>query len=138
MSYQIPTNSPKATLVNGTQVAAALVNVSNPAASGISISIFQNTTGASNGWEIPGGEFGVVYWANVAPDGLYQDMVAKGGSVKYMQWLVARLNSLFLKFFPQTLPPSGEPKNEAEAEAFVIASLAAMHINIVNGSPVLQ
>ena len=133
MGYQIPSNSPRATLVNGTQVSAALAAVNSPVGAGVTVSTFQNNGGE---WVIPGGEFGVVYWTD---DGLYLDMVAKGGSVKYMQWIVARLNALFAKYFPPSVvPPSGEPKNEAEAEAFVIASLASMQIKVVNGSPVLQ
>jgi hypothetical protein len=133
MGYQIPANSPRATLSNGAVVAAALIKIPSPAGSeGTTVSIFQSNGGD---WTIPNGEFGVVYWE---ADGLYKDMVAKGGSVKYMQWIVARLNALFSKYFPSVAPPSGEPKNEAEAEAYVIASLAGMKINIINGTPVLS
>ena len=62
---------------------------------------------------------------------------AKGGGVKYVQWIVAQINAFFANMFATTTVPASEPTTDAEALAYVTASLNALTLTLVNGVPVL-
>jgi hypothetical protein len=65
-------------------------------------------------------------------------MQKAGGSVKYIQALIARFNAAWAKLFGGTVaPPTTEPTTDAQAKAFITASLANMKLVNVNGVPVL-
>ena len=71
---------------------------------------------------------------------LLADVQAKGGIVKYCDWIVARLNAQFDELFAASAssPAINEPGDDAEAIAAIAAHINALKLSMVNGVPVLS
>ena len=67
-------------------------------------------------------------------------MQRAGGSVKFIQALIARFNAAWAKAFggAAPVPPATEPTTDAQAKAYITNALAGMKLVNVNGVPTLQ
>jgi len=72
------------------------------------------------------------------PGDLLADMKAKGGSVKYLQWLVDKFNAALRKLFSGASLSPNEPTTDDEVMTFVQASLQTMTLTMISGAPVLR
>jgi hypothetical protein len=131
MGYPVSANSPQVTIGSRT-VCAAAFDWPNPVGTFFNIGVYEKTQNSE--WL----QIGII--AQYANDGdVLADIKAKGGFVKYMQWVVAKFNALFASLFSAgPTPPPTEPTTDAQARAFVAASLAGMKLVNVNGVPTLQ
>lgn len=136
MGYPVPANSPQIT-VSGTTYAVGAFDWDTPIGHAYYVGIFAKQ--ADGTWSTPnvGGNGVVIQYMN---DGeVLADIRAKGGKVKYMQWLIAKINTVIAAIFAAAPPnPNGEPTTEVEARAFITAAISAMKLTLVNGVPVLQ
>ena len=134
MSYPVQPNAPKIT-VNGRTFAIGAFVWSNPVGVFYRVGVFEDKP-----------ESGTTSWNDVGSVALYmsagdclKDMQAKGGIVKYMQWLIAQVNAIFAKIFAAPpAPPVGEPTTDEQAKAAITAAVNGLKLTLVNGVPVLQ
>ena len=129
MSYPVPANAPQITIAGRTICAAA----------------FQ--------WDsfVPMFRIGIYelspagVWMELSVLGQYTNdgellkhIQAEGGSVKFLQFLIAKINASLAKLFGSVaVAPSKEPTTEAEARAWATGAFANLKITVVNGVPVL-
>ena len=129
MAYPVPANSPQVTIGSRTVCAAAFQWDAF-------VPMFR-----IGGYEkSPNGEWLEVFvLEQFANEGeTLAAMQKAGGSVKYIQALIARFNAAWAKLFGGTVtPPTTEPTTDAQAKAFITASLAGLKLVNVNGVPVL-
>ena len=136
MGYPIPANSPQIA-VGARTFAVASYAWSNPmlGAAYNKVAIYELISGA---------------WNEAVRIGEYEnegemliDVQAKGGIVKYCEWVKAQVNAAFAALFPvaPSTPapaPSAEPTTDAAAVALVNTFLASAKLTLVNGVPVMQ
>lgn len=135
MGYPIPAESPKITLADGRQFAAAAWLWNNIAGSFYTVGIFENVPEQGTAsWQSRGN---AAQYTN--PGDLLRAVQAKGGRVKYIAWLIAAINKCFADLFHVAPPPSPtqEPTTDEEARAMVSADINALTLTLVNGVPVL-
>lgn len=131
MGYPVPANSPQVTIGTRT-VCAAAFDWNNPMGVFYKVGIFEKQGDGS--WNSIGE---VVTYVNEGD--CLKDIQAKGGTVKYLQWLAAKINALFSAIFSAPAPPpAGEPTTDAQAKAYLTATFASLKLTNVNGVPVLQ
>jgi hypothetical protein len=119
MGYPVPANNPTFTS-NGATYCVAAFNWDNPIGQMYYCGVFIRM--ADGSWNSPAvtGNGVVVQYLN--PNECLSDVVAKGGKVKYLQWLLAQINSVLAKMFGAAPPvPSGEPKTDQEAKDMISA-----------------
>jgi len=134
MGYPIQTGAPKITVAGRTFAIGAFV-WSNPVGVFYWVGVFEDKP-----------ESGTTSWNDVGPVVLYmsagdclKDVQAKGGLVKYMQWLIAQVNAIFAKIFAAPpAPPVGEPTTDDQAKTAITAAVNGLKLALVNGVPVLQ
>lgn len=131
MGYPVPANSPQITIGTRTVCAAAFL-WSNPMGDFYKIGIFEQQKDGS--WNQAGAEIATY----INPGDLIGDMKLKGGSVKYLKFIIDMINAEFSKLFAAVAPPlTTEPTNDAEAKAWLGSSFAQLKLSNVNGIPVL-
>jgi hypothetical protein len=136
MGYPVPTNSPQFT-VNGSTYCIAAFDWDNPIGRGYYAGVFiKMQDGSWNSISTPGN--GVVK-QYMNPGEVLADMQAKGGRVKYLQWLITRFNDILSAFFNAEPPPPilGEPKTDQEARDIITAAVPTFRVTMVNGVPVV-
>ena len=135
MGYPLQQSPPQCS-INGRTFAVGAFVWNNPAGSFYKIGVFEN---------IP--EQGVTSWNDVGGVALYAnagdclaDVQAKGGIVKFIQWVIAQVNAIFAKIFgvPPAPTPGTEPTTDDEAKAAITAGVNALTLTVVNGVPVLS
>lgn len=92
----------------------------------------------ATGWDFVASPNNVALYLN--PGEMVADIKAKGGAVKYLQWLILEINKAFAKLFGAAVPIAPvptEPTTDDEALAWVAAQLKGMTLRLVNGVPVL-
>ena len=77
--------------------------------------------------------FNAVSYAN--PGDLLAAVQAKGGIVKFIEWIVALINAFFASIFGAPSLPPGEPITDEEARAVVTARINQLTLTVVNGVP---
>lgn len=74
----------------------------------------------------------VIDYAN--PGDCLKDMQAKGGRVKYLQWLFAKIETVLAKVFNNTTPVvEAEPETDQQAKNIINAAMSNLKISIVDG-----
>ena len=106
-------------------------------------------------WPTPMGDFYKVGVYEKQPDGSWNELnsvatytnsgdalaaiQAKGGTVKYIQWVCDKVNAFFATLFgPTPPPPITEPTTEAEARLAITGSVNALSLVLIGGVPVLK
>jgi hypothetical protein len=131
MGFPLPPNSPQITIGTRT-VCAAAFDWPNPIGNFYKIGIFEMQKDGS--WNAIGTE--IATYCN--PGDCIGDMKAKGGSVKYLKFIVEMINAQFVKLFAAAPPPvTTEPTTDDEAKAWITASFGTLKLTNVNGVPVL-
>jgi len=128
MAYQIQPKAPTLQL-DGREIAVGAFVFQDPSGQTICFGIFDH---GADGWIAS--DFTQTY---LNPGDLINDMRAKGGSVEYLKWLVAKLNAALKKLFSLPEIPVGEPTTDDEVLAFIQNSLAGMTLTNVAGVPKL-
>jgi len=134
MGYPIQAGAPKITISGRTFTVGAFV-WSNPVGVFYRVGVFEDKP-----------ESGTTSWNDVGSVALYtsagdclKDVQAKGGMVKYMQWLIGRINAIFAQIFAvPPAPPVGEPITDDQAKAAITAAINGLRLTLVNGVPVLS
>lgn len=129
MAYQLQPKAPTIVVGGQTYAIGALINQA-PDGTDYTFGVFVLISG---GWSMVDNT--MVY---LNPGDLVTDMKAKGGSVKFLEWLVAKFNATLQKLFAGAVLPPHEPTNDDEVLAFIQASLQSMSFTLVNGVPVLK
>jgi len=131
MGYPLPANSPKVT-VNGRTFAVAAFDFQTPIGCMFKIGVFELV---GNEWQqCMAEDSDITTYAN--PNDVLLDVQAKGGSVKYIQWLIEQVNSFFKRLFSQVAPPTGgEPTTDGEARAMITAELGKLKFSLLDGIP---
>lgn len=134
MGYPIQGGAPQITVAGRTFAVGAFV-WNNPAGSFYKIGVFEDIPeNGTTSWNDVGG---VALYGN--PDDCLNDVQAKGGIVKYMQWLIAQVNAIFARIFATPpAPPVGEPTSDDQAKAAITAGVNALKLTVVNGVPALS
>lgn len=130
MGFPVPTNSPQIT-VSGTKYAIAAFDWPNIVGDGYMIGVFQQQLDGS--WNSAGRALATY----MNPGDALADIQAKGGTVKYLQWMIAQFNTIIATLFAAPPPVSSEPKTETEARAWLTATVPTLKLTLVNGVPVL-
>jgi hypothetical protein len=136
MGYAVPANSPQFQ-VNGQTYAIAAFDWDTPIGNGYYIGVFVRM--ANGEWQSPmiSGNGVVMQYMNA--NDVLADMQAKGGKVKYFQWLIFRFNTILAAMFKAAPPvPTTEPTTDLEARAAITAFVPALKVSIVNGIPVVS
>lgn len=127
MGFAIPDSSPQC-VVNGRTISVAAFRWDNIAGSFYVAGVYEQT---GSGWN----QISALVYNTQDLIGLMQQ---KGGSVKFLAWVVSELNKFLVALFPPVVPPAPtEPTNNDEADAWMQASFAQMKLTIVNGTPTL-
>lgn len=132
MGYPVPANAPQVTIGSRT-VAVGAFDWNTPVGAFFKVGIYEK--GGNGEWlEVSG----LVTYPN-AGDCL-ADMKAKGGAVKYMQWLVTAINAGFTKLFSAApaASTSSEPSDDSQAKGYIASAISAMSLVNVNGIPTLK
>lgn len=133
MGYPVQNNAPKITL-NGQTLAVGAFDFPTPMGNLYVIGLFEKQSDGS--WNQL---HNVASYLN--PNDLLNDVVAKGGKVKFLKWIIAQINAFLAALFgaptPPTPPVEGEPTTDGEAKAFLVTSVNALTFTTVNGIPVL-
>jgi hypothetical protein len=127
MGYPVPLNNPTFTN-NGTTYCVAAFNWDNPIGQMYYCGVFIRM--ADGSWNSPmvAGNGVVVQYIN--PGECLADVQAKGGKVKYLQWLLAKINEVLAKMFKGAVtPPATEPTTDAEAKAIIGAYVLGLKIS---------
>lgn len=129
MGYSIQAGAPQIT-INGRTFAVGAFIVMGMV---FQIGVYEEIP-AQGGWV----SVGIVKNYSVVGDVL-KDVQAKGGIVKFIQWVIAQINAIFAKLFgaPPAPTPDIEPSTDDEAKAAITAGVNALALTIVNGVPVL-
>ena len=128
MSYPVPANSPNVT-IDGRTIAVGAFDWSTPSGKCYKVGLFEKSK--TGDWlEV----VGVIEYKK--PGDTLDDIKAKGGTVKYIQWLIAQLNAAFDKIF--NLTPEFEPITDDEARAKITAAVTSMTVTIANNIPIVK
>ena len=130
MGYALPNNSPQFSL-GGQTFAVAAFNWDTPIGAAYYIGVFvRMQDGSWNSASTPGNGVVAQY---MNQNDVLKDVQAKGGRVKYFQWLLARLNQILAAMFAAAPPaPTGEPTSDAQAREIISAFVAGL---TVSGNP---
>lgn len=127
MGYLIPNSSPQC-VVNGRTIAVAAFRWDNIAGSFYVCGVYEQK---ADGWN----QISALVYNTQDLIGLMQQ---KGGSVKFLQWVISELNRMLMELFGAPQPPAPtEPVTNDEADAWMIASFAQLKLTVVNGIPTL-
>jgi len=127
MGYLIPNSSPQC-VINGRTIAVAAWKWDGMMGAFYQAAVYEMK---ADGWNLISP---LVYNTSV----LHDLMVQKGGSVKFLAWVVSELNRMLADMFGAPPPPEvTEPTTDAEADAFMVSSFAQLKLTLVNGVPVL-
>lgn len=132
MGYPVPANAPTFT-VGEKKYAIGAFQWSNPLRTEYMIGLYELTTNGA--WNMVGNP---CVWGQETND-LVNLVKAKGGMVKFMEWLTTELNKSMNSTFNTSTPlPTTEPTTDVEAVNAIAAYLSTMKVTIVNGVPVLS
>ena len=132
MGYPVPENASKVT-VQGRTFAAASFQWANPMGSFYKVGVFEKQPDGSWNEAFPIGLY-------TNPGDLIADVKAKGGIVKFIEFVIAKINAFFAQLFGNsTAPvlPTNEPTTDEEALAYISSHLASKVFALVAGVPVL-
>lgn len=127
MGYPLPNNSPQFQ-VSGQTYAVAAFNWDTPIGAAFYIGVFiRMPNGEWNSVTAPGNGVVAQY---MNQNETLADVQAKGGRVKYLQWVLTRLNQILAALFAAAPPvPTGEPTTEAQAREIISAFVAGLSIS---------
>lgn len=128
MGFPVPQNAPQFS-VGGQVYAIGAFEWDTPIGRWYRVGVFVRMNDGSWNLAVGNGTDGtVVDYTN--PDDCLNDMKAKGGRVKYLQWLLAKINEVLAKLFKgAVVPPVTEPVTDAEAKAAISAYVLGLRVN---------
>ena len=134
MGLPVPANAPTI-IVSGRTYGVGVFVWNTPDGANNTLGVFELIP--ATGWDFVTSPSTIAIYLN--PGDMVADVNAKGGSMKYLQWFVAQVNAAFAKLFGKPPGPVPDPvfTTDAEAMAWMQASVAGMKLTLVNGVPVL-
>lgn len=132
MSFPVPLNAPKF-VVDGITYAIGAFDWVTPFSNGYYVGIFVKVSdGIWHAPTVPGAGVVVQY---LNQHDIINDMKAKGGRVKYLQWLFAQIELVLSTVFAKksTVVVPSEPTNDQEAKDAINAAIPTIKILIVDG-----
>lgn len=128
MGYAIPASSPSIKVGDRTIAVAAHLWIS-PLGGFYQCGVYEMING---GWNLISPTF-------LNTEDLVGEIAAKGGTVKFLKWLVDKINEFLTATFGAIAPPVlTEPTTNEEAETWIIASFAQLKLTLVNGVPTVS
>lgn len=127
MGFQVPVNTPTFT-VDGAKYCIAVFSEGTPFGKIVNGRLYVERVDGWNACDFP-----IAEYLNAGE--LLADVKAKGGIVKYLEWLKSQFASLLARYFTKPVVVSGEPTTDDEALIAIQAAMKAWVITVTNGIP---
>lgn len=128
MGYPVPLNAVQFS-VSGQVFSLAAFDWATPMGNGYKCAVFKKMQDGSWNEYFTSTQKGEVATYMNAGDVL-ADMQAKGGRVKYLQWLLAKINTVLAGLFKDAVPQmQGEPTTDQQAREIISAWALSLRVN---------